>query len=110
MNIIMNDKDTILQVLLRDSNYQKLDETYHFDNNGKQLKYILVSSCDSCFQKFLAIGLKQNRWKKLNDTTYYAGKRMLNVHQSIHSFEVVQYKQIEQTDKMSFLKIMEKGE
>ena len=71
-SIVIEDDNRILKVLTRDSNYQKLDEIYEFNDNGKQLKYSIVASCDSCFQKYFLkeVNNKSFKWKKLNDSTY----------------------------------------
>jgi hypothetical protein len=96
VNIIIEDDNSVLKVLVRDSNYQKLDEIYHFNDEDKQLKYTLIASCDSCFQKFLLkeISTDGYKWKKLNDSTYlskYSLKRILNIHKSTYSYDVVKH-------------------
>ena len=95
-SIVIEDDNRILKVLTRDSNYQKLDEIYQFNDDGKQLKYTLIAFCDSCFQKYLLkeMANKDCKWKKLNDSTYistYSFKRFLNIHKSIFSFDIVQH-------------------
>jgi len=93
---IIDESDNTVTILTRDSNYQKLDVIYAFDNAGKQLNYTLTASCDSCFQKLLKQRLRENayRWKKINDSTYlskYTLKRYLHIHKSIHSYNIVQH-------------------
>ena len=95
-SIVIEDDNRILKVLTRDSNYQKLDEIYQFDDDGKQLKFSIITSCDSCFQKYflMAINNDSYKWKKLNDSTYiskYNFKRFLNIHKSKFSYDIVQH-------------------
>lgn len=93
-NIVIEDNNRILKVLVRDSNFVKVDEIYEFNDDGKQLKYSIFASCDSCFQKYFLkevnnVGCK---WKKLNDSTYiskYSLKSVLNVHKSKYSLDIV---------------------
>ena len=107
--IVIEDDNKILKVLTRDSNYQKLDEIYQFDDNGKQVKYTLIASCDSCFQKYLLkiTTYEAYKWKKLNDSTYlskYNLKRVLNIHRSTYSYDVVKYNQSKKEYKLSLKK------
>ena len=97
MRIVVEDSGSILKVLVRDSNYRKLDEIYQFDENGKQLKFTLIASCDSCFKKnLLALVTSHDyKWQKLNDSTYlsrYSLKRILDVHKSAYTYEIVPHK------------------
>ena len=93
-DIVIEDDNRILKVLTRDSNYQKLDEIYQFNDNGEQIKYSIIATCDSCFQKYFLKEMNNNgyKWKKLNDSTYvskYSLKSFLNVHKSTFSFDIV---------------------
>ena len=93
-NIVIEDSGNIVKVLVRDSNYQKLDEIYNFDENGKQLKYVVIASCDSCFKKYLAKKLdnKYYKWEKLTDSTYLSKqspKSILTIHKSAYSYEIL---------------------
>ena len=97
-SIVIEDDNEILKVLVRDSNFQKMDEIYHFSEDGKQIKYTLIASCDSCFQKFLfkIITSDKFKWRKLNDSTYYSKysfKRILNIHKSTYSFDIIKHNQ-----------------
>jgi hypothetical protein len=95
-SIVIEDDNRVLKVLTRDSNYQKLDEIYEFNDDGKQIKYSIVASCDSCFKKYFLKEMNNDgyKWKKLNDSTYiskYSLKSFLNVHKSTYSFDIVQH-------------------
>ncbi len=93
---VIEDDNSILKVLTRDSNFLKLDEIYYFNDDGKQLKYTYFAFCDSCFQKSLLKVLTKDgyKWTKFNDSTYiskYSLKRFLNIHKSTYSFDIVQH-------------------
>ena len=93
-SVVIENDNTILKILTKCSNYQKVDEIYQFNDDGKQLKYSLIASCDSCFQKILLKEMNNDgyKWKKLNDSTYiskYNLKRFLYVHKSTFSYDVV---------------------
>jgi hypothetical protein len=95
-SIVIEDDNRILKVLTRDSSYQKLDEIYQFNDDGKQLKYSVIASCDSCFQKYFLKEINNDgyKWKKLNDSTYiskYNLKCFLNVHKATFSFDIAQH-------------------
>ncbi len=96
-NVVIEDNNSILKVQTTDkSNNQKADETYHFDDNGKQLNYTFVASCDTCFNAFLQKELKKKeyKWRKLNDSTYisrYNLRRFLNIHTSTLSLECTKH-------------------
>lgn len=96
MNILIKEKGNILEVLVRDSNYQHLDEIYQFNEDGKQLRYSLIAYCDSCFQKYLSKSLKEDfyKWKKINDSTYlskYHFKSILNIHKLIYTYDIIKH-------------------
>ena len=63
---VVHDEGRVLKVSTRDSNYQKLDVVYKFDDTGKQIKYMVMAYCDSCFQKYVAeiVSSKNYKWKK----------------------------------------------
>lgn len=93
-SIVIQEDKNILKVLTRKSNYQNVDEIYQFDEDGKQLKYSLIASCDSCYQKYFSKIFNNGgyQWKKINDSTYiskYRIKRLLNVHQATFSYDIV---------------------
>lgn len=111
-NVVIENSNDALKVKTTDkSNNQKADETYHFDNNGKQLDYTFVASCDTCFNAFLQKQLKEKayKWTKLNDSTYisrYNLRRFLNIHKSAlsidctqHNLSKVEYKSLIATTK-----------
>ena len=111
-SIVIEDNNRILKVLTRDSNYQKLDEIYQFNDDGKQFKYSLIASCDSCFQKYLIeeMNIDAYKWKKLNDSTYiskYSLKSFLNIHKSTYSLEIVQH-QLNRDEYESLIKNVKK--
>lgn len=92
-HVIIVDSGRILKVLVRDSNYQHLDEIYQFDEKGKQLGYSLVASCDSCFEKYLShrLAIKEFKWNKLNDSVYLSRRslnRKLTIHRSEYSYDI----------------------
>ena len=110
--IVIEDDNTILKVLTRDSNYQNLDEIYQFNDEGKQLRYSVIASCDSCFQKYFLKEMNNDgfKWKKLNDSTYisrYNHKSFLNVHKSTFSFDIVQHN-LSRNEYENLIKITEK--
>ena len=93
-SIIIQEDKNILKVLTRDGNYQNVDEIYQFDEDGKQLRYSLIASCDSCYQKYFSKTFNNSayQWRKINDSTYiskYKIKRVLNVHKSTFSYDIV---------------------
>ena len=93
-SIVIQEDKNILKILTRKSNYQNVDEIYQFDEDGKQLKYSLIASCDSCYQKYFSKIFYNGgyQWKKINDSTYiskYGIKRLLNVHQGTFSYDIV---------------------
>lgn len=97
-SIVIEEDNKILKVFSRDSNYQKMDEIYHFDDNGKQIKYTLIASCNLCFQKYLLkiMTTEAYKWKRVNDSTYlskYSLKRVLNIHKSTYSYDVLEHTQ-----------------
>jgi len=94
--VIEDNNNNILKILTRDSNYQKLDIVYEFNESGNQIKYSIIASCDSCFQKYLTKELNNNtfKWKKINDSTYlskYSLRRYLKIHESKFSYDIVHH-------------------
>lgn len=92
--VVIEDENRVLKCLVRDERFQKLDNIYEFDENGKQIKYSVIAYCDSCFQKYLSkeVSSKVYQWQPLNDTTYiskYACKRYLKVYPSTFSFHIL---------------------
>lgn len=101
VNLVIEDEGKILRILVRDTNFQHLDEVYQFSDEGEQLKYSNIAACDSCFQKYLANTLKSKsyQWKQLNDSTYlskYSLKRVLNIHNSNFSYDIVKHNRSKQ--------------
>lgn len=95
-SITIEENNNTLKVLTRDSNFSKLDEVYQFNDKGKQTKYTVIASCDSCFEKYRKKLLtnKNYKWKKLNDSTYIANynfKQYLHIHKSIFAYDIVQH-------------------
>lgn len=74
VNTIVNETDTTLRLLVRDSSVQNLDIILHYDQLGKcdSEQYLLF--CDSCYQKFLKETLNNPfcRWTKIDANTYFA--------------------------------------
>jgi hypothetical protein len=71
---IVNETDTTLYLLVRDSTIQNLDIILHYDKMGicESEQYLLA--CDSCYHKFLAATLNNPfcRWTKIDSNTYFA--------------------------------------
>ncbi len=74
MNILLQESDTTLSYLVRDSSVQNFDLLLFFDNNNRCYKEKKVLTCDSCYQKFLdnILSDKYYRWTKINNSTYYS--------------------------------------
>ena len=73
LNININETDTTLTYLIRDSSVQNFDFILYFDKKGKCYKEKNILTCDSCYQKFIqdALSNKHYRWTKINSTTYF---------------------------------------
>lgn len=74
LNIIIQETDTTLSYLLRDTSVQNLDIVLSFDKNSKCYKEKFILTCDSCYQKFIAniLSDKYYRWTKIDSSTYFA--------------------------------------
>lgn len=74
LNILIEETDTTLTCLLRDSSIQNLDFILFFDNKGKCYKEINILTCDSCYQKLIKSVLSNKfcRWTKIDSSTYFA--------------------------------------
>ena len=74
VNTIVNETDSTLNLLVRDSSVQHLDIILHYDQLGKCDSEQYLLSCDSCYQKFLKVTLNNPfcRWTKIDDNTYFA--------------------------------------
>ncbi len=72
--IIIKETDSTILFLARDSNFRKLDATYHFDENNKCDVILTVVDCDSCLQILLNDVLSYSwfkwKWTKLTDRLY----------------------------------------
>ncbi len=95
-NIIIVEEQRSVKLLTRDSNFQKVDVIFEFDDNGKQLKYTVAATCDSCFRKYLLkeIEKKSYKWQMLNDSTYvskFAFHLMLHVHKAAYAYDIVKH-------------------
>lgn len=73
-NIVLQESDTTLSYLLRDSAVQNFDLLLFFDNKNRCYKEKKILTCDSCYQKFLnnILSDKYYRWTKINATTYFS--------------------------------------
>lgn len=71
---IINETDSTIQFLVRDSSVQNLDIILHFDELGKCDSEQYLLTCDSCYQKFLKVTLSNPfcRWTKIDANTYFA--------------------------------------
>jgi hypothetical protein len=71
---IVNETDTSLHLLVRDSTVQNLDIILHYDKLGKCESEQYLLACDSCYQKFLRATLNNPfcRWTKIDSNTYFA--------------------------------------
>lgn len=74
MNILLQESDTTLSYLVRDSSVQHFDLLLFFDNKNRCYKEKKILTCDSCYQQFLnnILSDKYYRWTKINATTYFA--------------------------------------
>lgn len=74
LKTIVNETDSSLTFLLRDSSVQNLDFILHYDNQGKCDKEKTALSCDSCYHKILdnVIHDKYCRWTKIDNETYFS--------------------------------------
>lgn len=74
INILLQESDTTLSYLVRDSSVQNFDLLLFFDNNNRCYKEKKILTCDSCYQKFLnnILSDKYYRWTKIDTTTYFA--------------------------------------
>lgn len=74
VNTIVNETDSSLSLLVRDTSVQNLDIILHYDKLGKCDSEQYLLSCDSCYQKFLKVTLNNPfcRWTKIDDNTYFA--------------------------------------
>lgn len=104
---VIEDNNGILKILTRDVRFAKVDEIYHFSEEGKQLKYTLISTCDSCFQKYL-LNTKTTKpfgWRRFDDSTYfskYSIKRVLKIHNSTFSYDVLENNQSKKEYELLF--------
>jgi Tfp pilus assembly protein PilN len=72
---------------------QRVDDIFEFDNTGKQLKSTLITTCTTCFNKYLTnmLSYKQYGWLQLNDTVFiskYALKTYLYTHPSQFTYQM----------------------
>jgi hypothetical protein len=95
-HIEIQDNDRFLKLSSVDSNSQKLDVLIEFDNYDRQVHFTVKTNCDSCTDKLLKNELKSKIfiWERLNDSTYISRpflKRMLLIHPSQFSYEIVKH-------------------
>jgi hypothetical protein len=84
---ILNEGDTSLSLLVRDSTVGRADFIYDFSKPGRYGtcdRETVILCCDSCLRKFLNPVLATNRyrWVRINDSLYvssFAKKRLLAV-------------------------------
>lgn len=84
----IEETDSSMLFLIRDTSVRSVDLVLHFNESGKCDKETMISSCDSCAQKYLnkALSYKQFRWTKINDTTYlskFSKKLILEINPAI---------------------------
>lgn len=74
INILLQESDTTLSYLVRDSSVQNFDLLLFFDNKNRCYKEKKILTCDSCYQQFLEniLSDKYYRWTKINATTYFS--------------------------------------
>ena len=72
INIVIDDKDSLILYSIRDEKYKPVDFIYRFDQSGKCVSQRVLAGCDSCFQKYLNALLERKKyeWKKINENQY----------------------------------------
>ena len=72
LKTIIEDTDSSLIFLIRDSSVHQLDVIVHFDRAGKCDRETRSTNCDSCCKKYITQTLDNNEfeWTKINDNTY----------------------------------------
>ena len=93
----LKETNTSVSFLLNDPRMQKAEFTYTFDKAGKCISEKIVSSCDSCMQKFLQNALNRTEygWRKVNENQYiseFSKKMMLELpaDSTLHYFSIFQ--------------------
>ena len=77
LKTVIEETDTTLTFLVRDTKVQNLDIFLHFDQKGKCDSEVYTLSCDSCYQKYLnnTLASKQYKWTKVSASTYFSYSR-----------------------------------
>jgi hypothetical protein len=78
----IEDTDSSVIFLIRDSSVHQLDVTIHFDKSGKCDKETRSTNCDSCYKKYVSQILDMElKWTKINDSTYISRPLILDAPQ-----------------------------
>jgi len=79
----IEDADSSLIFLIRDSSVHQLDVVIHFDKSGKCDRETRSTNCDSCYKKYISGTLNMElKWTKINDSTYISRPLILNAPQN----------------------------
>jgi hypothetical protein len=72
IHTVINETDSTVTFLLRDTGWQHLDKHFYFNEKGKCYKEVLQANCDSCYQKYLsqALNIKMYKWQKISSLKY----------------------------------------
>jgi hypothetical protein len=81
LNSIVQETDSTVTILVRDSTVKHLDVTAFFDTHDRCNKEIRTSDCDRCRQKYIDVILTDQslNFIKLNDSTYVDRRLILHI-------------------------------
>jgi hypothetical protein len=98
LKTVIEETDSTIILLVRDSSKRPLDAIMHFDKDGKCDKQTIISNCDSCIIKYTKPILenKKYKWKAVNSVKYlssYSRKLFLEMDHpdTPHSYSITRF-------------------
>jgi hypothetical protein len=98
LKTVIEETDSTLTLLVRDSSKRPLDAIMHFDKDGKCNKETIVSNCDSCISKYTKpiLAKRKYHWKAVNSVRYlssYSRKLFLEMDHpdTPHSYSISRF-------------------
>lgn len=98
LKTVMEETDSTILLLVRDSSKRPLDAIIHFDKAGKCNKETIISNCDSCIAKYTRpiLAKRKYHWKAVNSVKYlssYSKKLFLEMDHpdTPHSYSISRF-------------------
>jgi hypothetical protein len=94
LNATLNETDTAITLTIKGTKTLAADFIYRFDKTGKCKSEKVMSSCDSCLNKYLAAALarKNYEWRKINGNQYisnFASRMLIELPGDTNNFSYI---------------------